>query len=180
MAQLGTSSQLIADGIFLLFVAGIPLYGALKGEPVYDSFVQGARGGVRIMVKIVPYLIAMVVAIGMFRASGGFELIAKVLDPLLSKVGFPTEVLPLGLMRPFSGSASNSLLAEIANQYGGDSLLAQIAATMVGSTETTFYVLAVYFGAVAIRKVRYAVLVGLLADLTGILAAVWICRWFYH
>ena len=162
--------------IFLTVVAGIPLYGFFKQVRVYESFVEGAKDGFDIMVKIIPFLVAMIVAISMFRASGGFDLITGWLAPLLSWIGMPTEVFPLALMRPFSGSASNGLLAELINTHGGDSYIAKVAATMMGSTETTFYIIAVYFGAAGIKRTRHAVPAGLIADSVGILAAVWICR----
>ncbi len=174
MVQIG---HYISDSLFLGFVIGIPLYGACRRVRVFDVFVDGARESIPIMVKVFPYLLAMIVAIGMFRASGGFELISGLLSPLLGWIGMPTEVFPMALMRPFSGSASNSLLVDIIQHYGPNSLSSQIAATMTGSTETTFYVLAVYFGVVGVRHTRHAVPVGLLADVVGILSAVWVCRW---
>jgi len=141
--------------------------------------VEGAKEGFTIAVRIIPYLVAILVAIGMLRASGALEWILVGLKPLLSLIGFPPENLPLALMRPLSGSGSFGLLADLVNEYGTDSLQAKIGATMYGSTETTFYVLAVYFGAVGIRKTRHAVVAGLIADITGVLAAVYICRLFF-
>jgi spore maturation protein B len=144
---------------------------------VYETFVDGAKEGFTLIVRLIPYFVAMIVAIGMFRASGGFELLGVWLAPALSWLGIPAEVLPLALVRPFSGQASNAVLVDIANTHGGDSLIAKMAATMMGSTETTFYVVAVYFGAVGIARTRHAIPVGLIADLVGVIAAVWICRW---
>ncbi len=141
--------------------------------------MEGAKEGFTIAVRIIPYLVAILVAIGMLRASGALEWILVGLKPLLSLIGFPPENLPLALMRPLSGSGSFGLLADLVNEYGTDSLQAKIGATMYGSTETTFYVLAVYFGAVGIRKTRHAVVAGLIADITGVLAAVYICRLFF-
>ncbi len=165
-----------SNGLFLLFVVGIPIYGAIKKINVFDAFVDGAKDGFSTSMSLIPYLIAMLVAIGMLRASGFFELLFAGLGPLLTKWGMPPELLPLALIRPFSGSASNGLMADLMHQFGGNSLIAKMAGTMMGSTETTFYVIAVYFGVVNIRYTRHAIPAGLLADLAGIIASVWICR----
>ena len=113
---------------------------------MFDAFVRGAKQGFETSITIIPYLIAMLVAIGMLRASGFFELMQKALAPLLSALGMPAELLPLALIRPFSGSASTGIMAELIHQYGGNSFIGKTAATMMGSTETTFYVIAIYFG----------------------------------
>jgi spore maturation protein B len=156
---------------------GIPLYGLLvKKVKVYEAFVEGAKDGFTIAVRIIPYLVAILVAIGMFRASGALDVMLTVLSPLLNAIGFPPENLPLALMRPLSGSGSLGLLTDLVNEYGADSLYAKIGATMFGSTETTFYVLAVYFGSVGIKRSRHALVAGLFADAVGILSAVYICR----
>lgn len=162
--------------LFLCFVAGIPLYGFIKKVPVYDTFVDGAKEGFHVAIKIVPFLVAMLVAIGMFRAAGGFDLLTKLLGPILTRIGMPTDILPLALIRPFSGSAANGVLAEIIHTHGGNAYISHLAGTIMGSTETTFYVLAVYFGAVSIRRTRHAVPAGLIADIVGVLASIWICR----
>lgn len=170
------SAQLISNLFFLSFVIGIPLYGAFKRIPVFDVFVEGAKEGFETTIKLIPYLVGMLVAIGMLRASGFFETVSKWLSPLLHQLGIPTEILPLALIRPFSGSASNGVMAELIHTHGGDSFIAKLAATMMGSTETTFYVVAVYFGAVGIRRTRYAIHAGLLADAVGMIAAIMVCR----
>ncbi|ARB93542.1 spore maturation protein [Legionella longbeachae] len=176
----GFANQL-SNWMLLAFVVGIPLYAAaVKKINVFDAFIVGAKQGFDTILNIVPYLIAMIVAIGMLRASGFFSLMAKLLAPLLEMIGMPPEVLPLALIRPFSGSASTGLMAELINQYGGDSLIAKIAATMMGSTETTFYVIAVYFGSIGIRRTRHAIPAGLLADLAGIIASVMVCRYLFE
>jgi len=159
---------------FLLFI--IPSAGYLRGLPVYQVFVEGAEEGFQIAVRIIPYLVAMLVAVGVFRSSGAMELAASCLQPLLSKIGLPAEALPLALMRPFSGSAALGLAAEIIKTHGPDSFLGRLASTMQGSTDTTFFVLTLYFGSVGIRRYRHAVICGLLADLTGLLASVYICH----
>jgi spore maturation protein B len=172
-------ANLISNWILLLFIVGIPLYGAYKKIAVFDVFVEGAKQGFATSLSIVPYLIAMLVAIGMLRASGFFELMSQMLAPLLSAIGMPSELLPLALIRPFSGSASIGIMAELIHENGGNSQIAKTAATMMGSTETTFYVIAVYFGAIGIKRTRYAIPAGLLADLTGIIVAVLVCKWVF-
>lgn len=169
--------NLISSGMFLSFVAGIPLIGTFKKIKVFESFVEGAKEGFNVILRIIPFLVGMVVAIGMLRASGAFELLAQGLAPLLTRVGVPADLLPLMLARPFSGAASNAVLVDIIRAHGGDSLVAHMAATMIGSTETTLYVVAIYFGAIGIRKTRHAITCGLIADGIGMLASVSICRW---
>lgn len=170
----------VSNWIFLSFIVGIPLFGALKKINVFDAFVEGAKQGFETSIRIIPYLIAMMVAIAMLRASGFFELLYAYLAPALSAIGMPSELLPLALIRPFSGSAAIGIMSELIHEHGGNSFIAKTAATMMGSTETTFYVIAVYFGAVGIRRTRHAVPAGLLADLAGILATVAVCRYFFR
>lgn len=169
----------LSNWLFLAFIVGIPCYAVLRKVNVFDAFIIGAKQGFETSMSIVPYLVAMLVAIGMLRASGFFDLMNQLLAPLMAAVGMPPEVLPLALIRPFSGSASNGIMAELIHQYGGDSLIAKTAATMMGSTETTFFVIAVYFGSIGIRRTRHAVPAGLLADLAGIIASVMICRYLF-
>ncbi len=165
--------------IIPFLLVGIPFYGlVVKKVKVYESFVEGAKDGFTIAVRIIPYLVAILVAIGMFRASGALDLLLNYLSPVLSIIGFPPENLPLALMRPLSGSGSLGLLTDLVNQHGPESLIAKIGATMFGSTETTFYVLAVYFGSVGIRKTRHALAAGLIADAVGVLSAIYVCRFF--
>ncbi len=169
----------LSNALFLLFIVGIPLYGVIKKINVFDAFIEGARTGFDTSVNLIPYLIGMLVAIGMLRASGFFDLLHHLLAPVLNAIGMPADLLPLALIRPFSGSAANGVMAELIHQHGGNSFIAKTAATMMGGTETTFYVIAVYFGAVNIRRTRHAIPAGLLADLAGIIAAVIICRYFF-
>ncbi|MFA5960933.1 MAG: spore maturation protein [Tatlockia sp.] len=168
-----------SNWLFLSFIAGIPLYGALKKINVFDAFVTGAKQGFETVLSIIPYFIAMMVAIGMLRASGFFELMQAMLSPLLSAFGMPSELLPLALIRPFSGSASTGIMAELIHEYGGNSFIGKTAATMMGSTETTFYVIAVYFGAIGIKRTRHAIPAGLLADAAGVIASVAVCRYLF-
>ena len=153
-----------------------PLYAALKRVKVYEQFVEGAKEGFQVAVTIIPYLVAILVAVGMFRGAGGIDLITKALAPVLNLVNFPTELVPLCLMRPLSGSGTLGLFTELVKTHGPDSLIARMGGTIYGSTETTFYVIAVYFGAVAIRRTRHAIPAGLFADLVGMIASVIVCR----
>ncbi|MEN9674819.1 MAG: hypothetical protein RIS76_715 [Verrucomicrobiota bacterium] len=158
-------------------IAFFPLYAALRRVPVYEEFIEGAREGFPVAVKIIPYLVGMLVAIGMLRGAGVIEWVVSWSAPLLGVLGVPSELLPLALMRPLSGSGSLAALGDLLKQVGPDSLIARMGGTLFGSTETTFYVIAVYFGAVGIRRVRHALAAGLIADTAGILAAVYVCRW---
>lgn len=172
LRAIGTLS-LLAVPLLLLF---FPLYAALRGVKVYEEFVEGAKDGFGVATRIVPFLVAILVAIGMFRGAGGIEAMKSVLSPLLVPLGFPPDLLPLALVRPLSGSASLAVFSELVQTTGADSLVSRMAATIYGSTETTFYVIAVYFGAVAIRRTRHALAAGLFADFIGVVASVIICR----
>ncbi|MGH7701755.1 MAG: spore maturation protein [Gemmatimonadales bacterium] len=165
--------------VFVLptIIIGFPLYGLFKKVPVYEEFVVGAREGFTVAVNIIPYLVAILFAIAMFRASGAMDLLIGLLRPLLSPLGIPPEVLPMVITRPLTGSGSAGVVLDLINRYGEDSLVVKIAATMFGSTETTFYVIAVYFGAVNVRKTRHAVPAGLLADFSAMIMAVYAVRW---
>ncbi|MBE2180598.1 MAG: spore maturation protein [Chthoniobacterales bacterium] len=153
-----------------------PLYAAVRRVPVYEEFVEGAKEGIQVALRIIPFLVAILVAVGMFRAAGGIDLLSRALDPAFQAVGFPSELLPMVFMRPLSGSGTIGIFSELVATHGPDSLIARMAGTIMGSTETTFYVIAVYFGSVAIRRTRHAVPAGLLADLTGVIASVIVCR----
>lgn len=175
-----TGIETFAKYVIPLLLASIPFYGLLvKKVKVYEVFVEGAKEGFEIAVRVIPYLVAILVAIGMFRASGALDLLLGFLSPVLNVIGFPPENLLLAIVRSLSGSGSFGLLTDLVNQYGPDSLVAKIGATMYGSSETTFYVLAVYFGAVGIKKIRYSLLAGLFADLVSVLSSVYICRFFF-
>lgn len=157
----------------------VPVIGIIKKVKVYEVFTEGAKDGFKTAIKIIPYLVAMLVAIGMFRASGAMDFLVSLLSPLTNAIGMPAEVLPAALMRPLSGSGTLGIVTDLIKQHGADSLIGRIASTMFGSTETTFYVLAVYFGSVGISKSRHAVLAGLIGDVVGLLAAVFICRFVF-
>jgi spore maturation protein B len=153
-----------------------PLYAAARGVKVYDEFVEGAKEAFSVILKIIPFLVTMLVAIGMFKGAGGIDLLKGLLSPLLAPLHFPPDLVPLALMRPLSGSGTLALLTDIIHRLGPDNIVSLMAATVYGSTETTFYVAAVYFGSVGIKRTRHAILAGLLADLTGVIASVVICR----
>jgi spore maturation protein SpmA len=161
------------------FLSFFPLYAAVRGIKVYEEFIEGAKEGFGVAVRIIPYLVAILAAMSMFRAAHGIEILSNLLKPLLDACGFPTELLSLAFMRPLSGTGSIALFTDIVHTYGPDSLVSRMAGTLLGCTETTFYVLAVYFGSVGIRRTRHAVAAGLLADATGILASVVICKWLF-
>ena len=163
-------SVFIIPVILIIF----PLYGLYKRVPVYESFVEGAKEGFSVAVRIIPYLVAILFAIAMFRASGGMDFLTKVLDPVLSLVGIPSELLPMVIMRPLTGSGSAGLVVDMVKQYGEDSILVKIAAVMFGSSETTFYVIAVYFGAVNVKRTRHAIHAGLTSDIAATLLAAWV------
>ncbi|MBU2493619.1 MAG: spore maturation protein [Bacteroidetes bacterium] len=165
--------SILAIPLFILVFIG---YGAYKKVKVYEVFVEGAKEGFDVAVKIIPYLVAMLVGIGIFRAGGAMEFLQIILSPVTDFIGMPAEAMPMALMRPLSGSGSLGIMTEIISTHGPDSYLGILVSTFFGSTETTFYVLAVYFGAVNIRKTRHALAAGLLADVAGILAALFIVK----
>jgi Uncharacterized membrane protein len=162
---------------FLL--AFFPLYALGKGIAVYSEFVEGAKEGFQVAIRIIPYLVGMLVAIAVFRESGALDLLKSGLAPLLNAVQIPTDLLPMVVMRPLSGSGSIAILGDLVKQFGPDHLLSYMAATIYGSAETTFYVVAVYFGSVGITRTRHSIPAGLLADLVGVVAAVIVCRWLF-
>jgi spore maturation protein B len=150
-------------------------YAMVKRVKVYEAFIEGGKEGWEIFLQILPYIVAIFVAIGLFRVSGALEYISATLAPVTDLVGMPSEVLPVALMKPLSGSGSLGLVSEITKAQP-DSFQAKVAGTMFGSTDTTFYVIALYFGSVGIRRIRHAMVAGLMADLAGILAAVGVCH----
>ena len=156
------------------FVSTLILYGWVRQVRVYDSLVEGAKQGFDVALRIIPYLVAILVAVGMFRAAGGIDALVAVLGPVTMLFGMPAEVLPVALLRPLSGSGSLGVAAEIIQTYGPDTLIGYLASTLYGSTEVTFYTLAVYFGAIGIRNTRHTVPACVLADVAGMLAATFI------
>lgn len=168
-------STLIIPFLMLFII----VHGLHHKVAVYEVFVDGAQQGFHIAIKIIPYLVAMLFAIAMFRASGALDIFLALFKPLFAWLDVPPEILPMAITRPLTGSGSLAVLADLVQTHGEDSMIVKIAATMYGSTETTFYVLAVYFGAVNIGKTRYAVQTGLIADAAGFIAAVVVCYWLF-
>lgn len=161
--------SLYAIPLILLF---IPTYAIIKKVKVYEVFTDGAKEGFNTAIRIIPFLTAMLVAIGVFRASGAMDYLAKLVAPLTNAIGMPSEVLPMAIMRPLSGGGASGIMNSLFKEFGPDSLIGRMASVMNGSTDTTFYILAVYFGSISIKKTRHALPSGLLADLAGLLAAV--------
>lgn len=159
-----------------VLIGFILIYGTMKKVPTYESFVEGGKEGIKIAVSIIPFLVGMLVAISVFRASGALDAMMKWLGPLLQAIGVPPEVAPLAIIRPISGTAALGMTSDLIATYGPDSFIGRLAAVLQGSTDTTFYVLTVYFGAVGIKKMGDALKVGLLADLIGIIAAIVIVK----
>ena len=155
------------------------LFGWVRGVRVYETMVEGAKEGFQVAIRIIPYLVAILVMAGMFRAAGGFDVMQRILGPVTSWIGMPVEVLPLALMRPLTGSGAFGLSLDLMSTHGPDSLIGYMASTMYGSTETTFYVLAVYFGAVGVRRTRHALPTCLAADFAGIAMAVFSVNLFF-
>lgn len=169
--------KLVSQFAVPLMIVGIVAFGLTKRINVYDSFVAGAKSGMESMFQIAAPLVGLLVAISMFRASGALELVAKVLSPVTNFLCIPTDILPLALLRPVSGSGSIAIVNDIFKNFGPDSVEGKIASVMMGSTETTFYTVAVYFGAVGIKRVRHTIKAALAADFTGMIMAVIIVRW---
>jgi spore maturation protein B len=159
---------------FLLLM--IPLLAMIKKVKVYEVFVEGAKEGFQVAIRIIPFLVAILAAIAMFRASGAMDFFTTLLAPITNLIGMPAEILPAALMRPLSGSGTLGIITELLETHGPDSFIGNLGSTIYGCTETTFYVIAVYFGAVGIKKTRFAIPAGLFADAVGVLAALFICR----
>ncbi len=172
--------DLLVTMIVPLTITGVALYGAARRVDVYSALVVGAGNGLNVLSRIFPALVGLLTAVYMLRASGTLELLSKVLSPWMEKLGLPAELLSLMLVRPISGSAALGVGAELIQTYGPDSYLGRVAAVMLGSTETTFYTIAVYFGAAGITRTRYAIPAALCADLTGFLAAAWAVRLLFY
>ncbi len=177
MTAASTIASTISSYCVFFVIVGIILYGVKRGVGVFDAFLEGAGTALDVILKIVPYLIAIIVAYGMLKDSLAIDTIATILSPLLKQLSIPKELVPLGLMRPFSGAASNGIMNDLINEYGPDSLVALTSATIMGSTETSLYIAAVYFGAVGVKRTRHAVPASLVGELAGFIAAVYICQY---
>src|SRR5438132_1459266 len=176
--ELRHAFEIASSWILIALLVGIPLYGWVKGVKVYEAFVEGAKEGFNVAVRIIPFLVAILAAVGAFRGAGAMDALAKVLAPITGPLGLPAEVLPMALVRPLSGSGALGLLGNIfaTPGLGPDSYAGRLASVLQGSTETTFYVLSVYCGSVGIVRYRHALAAGLLADFTGLTASVIIAR----
>jgi spore maturation protein B len=170
--------DLASGWVVVLLIVGIPVYGLARGVKVYEAFVEGAKEGFNVAVRIIPFLVAILAAVGAFRAAGAMDAFSRLLAPITGPLGLPAEVLPMALVRPLSGSGSLGLLGNIFSTpgLGPDSFAGRLGSVLQGSTETTFYVLSVYCGAVGIVRYRHALAAGLLADGTGLVASIVIAR----
>lgn len=163
----------VSSGAIPVIIALVALVGALRGVKVYEVFVEGAKEGFDVAVRIIPYLVAVLVAVGMVRSAGLLDLLSRALGPVLAWVGVPAETLPMVLVRPLSGSGADGVMVELMKEHGADSVPATTAAVMSGAADTTFYILAVYFGSVGIQRIRHGLWAGLLGDLAGLITAAW-------
>lgn len=171
--------KIISTGVMPVMLISIVGYGLIKGINVFDAFLSGAKDGMKTAVKILPALVGLIAAISMLRASGALEFITRMLAPVTAFFKMPPEVLPLALLRPVSGSGALAVVNDIFKAHGADSLVGYTASVMMGSTETTFYTLTVYFGAVGIKDARYALKAALIADFVGMVASCLVCRMFF-
>ncbi len=174
--------QSLSPWILPLLMVGFLVFGMIRGVRIYEAFIEGAKDGFQVALRIIPYLVAILVAVGMLRASGALEAVVAVLGSITGSFGLPAEALPMALMRPLSGSGAYGILASIINDptIGPDSYTGYLVSTLQGSTETTFYVMAVYFGAVQVRRIRHALAAGLTADAAGIIFAILACSFFLN
>jgi spore maturation protein SpmB len=173
------AKQLVQSWLFPLLIVGLLLVGVAGRVRAYESMVEGAKEGLEVVVRILPYLVAILVAVAMFRASGALDLLIRVAAPATSLVGIPAEVLPMALLRPLSGSGAFAVMSEIVTVHGPDSFIGNLACTLQGSTETTFYVLTLYFGASGTRQIRHTLVACLLGDVAGLAGATAACHLFF-
>ena len=174
-----TIVDVISVWLIPVIVLIVLTWGLFKKIPIYEAFIDGAKDGIKVSVDILPYLVAIIVAVSMLRASGAFDIAGSLFAGLFEWLKIPVDILPIMIVRSLSGSALLGMFSDITTTYGPDSYTAKLAAIMVGSSETTFYVLAVYFGAVGIKKFRHAICAGIFADIIGIVAAVAVARWLF-
>ena len=182
-SEIEVYSTTTANVFLFVIIIGFILAGMKKKVNVYDAFVEGAKEGFTTAVRIIPYLVAILVAIGVFRASGAMDYLIKGIEDLVQLCGINSDFvagLPTALMKPLSGSGARGMMVDAMNTYGADSFVGRLACIFQGSTDTTFYILAVYFGSVGVVKTRHAVSCGLLADLAGIISAIFICYLFFN
>lgn len=168
-------SDYAIPAIFIIII----LAAILKKVKAYDLFVEGAKDGIETVIRIVPSLVGLLVAVGVFKASGALDIIIFLMRPVTDLLGMPPEVAPLALLRPISGSASFAFVTEIIKAFGPDTYQGRVAATMMGSTETIFYTLAVYYGSVGIKNIRYTLAAAIMADIISVIASLWACRFIF-
>ncbi len=169
--------SLLSFWLIPLFVAAVLLTGWLRKVPVFDEFITGSKEGLEVTIRLLPYLVSMLIAIEVLSASGALDALSRLMNPLLSRIGWPAETLPLALLRPMSNSGALAVTADILKRHGPDSFVGLVASTMQGSTDTTLFILTVYFGAVGIKNIRHSLLAGLLADAAAMLASLLLCKY---
>jgi spore maturation protein B len=170
----------IVDAIIPLIIAVVVTYGMFKGVKVYECFIQGAREGIEICLKIFPYLLAMIMAVSVFKVSGAMGIFTKITTPFAAIIGLPPEVVPLVVIKPLSGSGALGIFAQTLKDYGPDSYIGIVASIIMGSTETIFYTITVYYGAVGIKKIRHTLWAAIFADLIAIIMAVITAKNIFH
>lgn len=175
MEIIKTVSVYAIPAIFLIILTT----GIYKEVKVYEVFIEGAKEGISTVLRIIPSLVGLLVAISVFRASGALDLLIYAAEPIVRIIGIPSEALPLAFLRPISGSASLALVSDVLKNYGPDSFVGRVVSTMMGSTETILYTLAVYFGSVGIKNIRYTLAAALIADTVSVITSVWICTIFF-
>jgi spore maturation protein B len=173
------SIQVLSTFVILAVIVGFPFYAILKRVPVYEAFVEGAKEGFTLVIRIIPYMVGILFAMAMFRASGAMDFLMEGLRPILKVVAIPPEILPMAITRPLTSAGSVGVLQDMMKAYGSNSLYVKMAAVIFGSSETTFYVIAVYFGSVGVTKVRHAVLAGLIAEGSAILGSIYLVKLMY-
>ncbi|WP_417899962.1 spore maturation protein [Bacillus haimaensis] len=171
--------SLISLWLIPFLIGFILLYATFKKVPTYETFVEGGKEGIKIAISIIPFLVGMLVAISIFRASGALDFLVDFLRPAMSAIGVPAEIVPLAIIRPISGTAALGMTTDMIATYGPDSFMGRLASVLQGSTDTTLYVLTVYFGAVGIKKMGDALKVGLLADVVGIVVSILVVTFFF-
>ncbi|MTI65950.1 MAG: spore maturation protein [Firmicutes bacterium] len=172
--------SLISISIIPFIMSIILIHGFIKGINLYDVFVEGAKEGFKTAIKIMPYLIAIFVAIGIFKRSGAMNIMVNLFTPITKLLGIPKEVVPLVIMRPISGSGSLAVVKDIVTTYGADSFIGRVASTMMGSAETIFYTMAIYFGAIGIKNSRHTLSAALLSHIAAVIASVFICNLVFN
>lgn len=171
-------AAIISSAITPIFLSSVVLFGLIKKTDIYTSFINGAKKGLGLSFKILPYIVAMIFAVRMTEASGLFEILCKIITPIVGLIGIPAQIIPIAILRPFSGGASLGLLAGVFSSYGADSYIGRTASTYMGSSETLFYTVSLYFGSIGVKKTRYVIPVSLITDMFGLVLSCVICNFF--